>query len=108
MNNYPTEKATSNNEDRNRNKLLQNSFFQHVKKEYETYEKALKGAEGVAYKGQATIKNNGCRYIKKQIKNSNFSRYTKDIELLNLEDNYILKQFRDIRAKLQRMIPLRI
>ena len=56
----------------------------------------------------ATIKNNGCRYIKKQIKNSNFSRYTKDIELLNLEDNYILKQFRDIRAKLQRMIPLRI
>ena len=33
-------------------------------KEYETYEKALKGAEGVAYKGQATIKNNNKEYSK--------------------------------------------
>lgn len=41
MNNYPTEKAPSNNEDRNRNRLLQNSFFQHVKKEYETYESRM-------------------------------------------------------------------
>ena len=56
----------------------------------------------------ATIKNNGCRYIKEQIKNAGFNKYVKDVELLNLEDNYILKQFRDVRAKLKRMTPLRI
>ncbi len=56
----------------------------------------------------ATINNNGCRYLKEQIKQAELNRFAKDIELLNLEDNYLLKQFRNVRTKLQRMTPLRI
>ena len=39
-------------------------------KEYQTYEEALKGAEGVAYKGQATIKNNDKEYSKVELSGS--------------------------------------
>lgn len=55
----------------------------------------------------ATIQNNGCRKIKEIVKQS-FNKFLKDIELLNLDDNYLLKQFHNIRAKLQQMYPLRI
>ena len=54
-----------------------------------------------------TIQNNGCRKIKEIVKQS-FNKFLKDIELLNLDDNYLLKQFHNIRAKLQQMYPLRI
>lgn len=56
----------------------------------------------------SSIKENGCRKIKDKLKYSGFAKYIKDIELIDLDDSYLLKQFRGIRAKLQRMIPLRI
>lgn len=55
----------------------------------------------------ATIQNNGCRKIKEIVKQS-FNKFLKDIELLNLDDNFLLKQFSNIRTKLQRMYPLKI
>ncbi len=55
-----------------------------------------------------SIKGNGCRKIKEKLKYSKFAKYIKDIELIGLDESYLLKQFRGIRAKLQRMIPLRI
>ena len=56
----------------------------------------------------SSIKENGCIKIKDKLKYSGFAKYIKDIELIGLDDSYLLKQFRGIRAKLQRMIPLRI
>jgi hypothetical protein len=56
----------------------------------------------------SSIKENGCRKIKEKLKYSKFAKYIKDIELIGLDESYLLKQFRGIRAKLQRMIPLRI
>ena len=54
----------------------------------------------------SSIKENGCRYLKDKLKY--YGSYVKDIEIIGLDDNYLLKQFRTIRVKLQRMIPLRI
>lgn len=54
------------------------------------------------------IKENSYRTIKEKLKDSGFAKSIKDIDLIGLDDNYLLKQFREIRAKLQRMIPLRI
>ncbi len=56
----------------------------------------------------SSIKENGCRKIKEKLKYSKFAKYIKDIELIGLDESYLLKQFRGIRTKLQRMIPLRI
>ncbi len=56
----------------------------------------------------SSIKENGYREIKEKLRHSGFAKYIKYIELIGLDDSYLLKQFRGIRAKLQRMIPFRI
>ncbi len=56
----------------------------------------------------AQIKESGCRHAKELINKASFTRYAKDIELLELDDNYILKKFREVRNQLQKMHPLKI
>lgn len=56
----------------------------------------------------ANIKESGCRHVKEIIKQATFTRYAKDIALLELDDNYILKKFREVRNQIKSTLPLRI
>lgn len=54
----------------------------------------------------SAIKQTGTKVTKDVLKTHNFNRYKKELELINFDDNYLLKQFKYIYTVLEKMTPL--